>query len=97
VVFDFCAGRGGKYPVEVLKGWSGTLVVDAYGGYDGVLSLEGRSTAYCFAHARRKFDELFQANASRVAAEAIQAHRLALPDRGRCQSTAKCRAAARTT
>ena len=21
VVFDFCAGRGGKYPLEFLKGW----------------------------------------------------------------------------
>lgn len=31
VVFDFCLGRGGKYPTEFLKGWSGTLVVDAYG------------------------------------------------------------------
>ena len=74
VVFDFCLGRGGKYPAEFLKGWSGTLVVDAYGGYDGVLSLEGRSTAYCFAHARRKFDELIKTTpqASPVAAEAIQ-------------------------
>ena len=27
VVFDFCPGRGGKYPVEFLRG--GTLVVDA--------------------------------------------------------------------
>ena len=74
VVFDFCLGRGGKYPTEFLKGWSGTLVVDAYGGYDGVLSLEGRSTAYCFAHARRKFDELIKTTpqASPVAAEAIQ-------------------------
>jgi transposase len=74
VVFDFCLGRGGKYPTEFLTGWSGTLVVDAYGGYDGVLSLEGRSTAYCFAHARRKFDELVKATpkASPVAAEAIQ-------------------------
>jgi transposase len=74
VVFDFCLGRGGKYPTEFLKGWSGTLVVDAYGGYDGVLSLEGRSTSYCLAHARRKFDELVKVtpNASPVAAEAIR-------------------------
>ena len=72
VVFDFCLGRGGKYPSEFLKGWGGTLVVDAYAGYDGVLSLEGRSTAYCLAHARRKFDELFKAGASPVAAAAIQ-------------------------
>jgi len=53
VVFDSCLGRGGKYPAEFLKGWRGTLVVDAYAGYDALLSLEGRSAAYCFAHARR--------------------------------------------
>ena len=72
VVFDFCAGRGGKYPCEFLTGWSGTLVVDAYSGYDAALALDGRSTAYCLAHARRKFDELVKANASVVAAQAIQ-------------------------
>jgi transposase len=66
VVFDFCAGRGAKYPVEFLTDWSGTLVVDAYSGYDEALALEGRNTAYCVAHARRKFDELFKANASPV-------------------------------
>jgi len=72
VVFDFCAGRGAKYPCEFLQGWSGTLVVDAYSGYDAALALDGRSTALCLAHARRKFDELFKANASEVAAQAIQ-------------------------
>ena len=72
VVFDFCAGRGGKYATEFLKGWAGTLVVDAYSGYDAALSLGGRSTAYCLAHARRKFDELVKANASVVAGKAIQ-------------------------
>jgi transposase len=72
VVYDFCEGRGGKYPTEFLKGWSGTLVVDAYGGYDSLLALPGRSTAYCFAHARRKFDELFEAHASPIAAQAIE-------------------------
>ena len=30
VVYDFCEGRGGKYPQAFLKHWSGTLVVDAY-------------------------------------------------------------------
>ena len=47
-------------------------MVDAYAGYDSLLSLQGRTTAYCFAHARRKFDELFKANASPVAAQAIE-------------------------
>jgi transposase len=72
VVYDFCAGRGGKYPHEFLKGWTGTLVVDAYSGYDATMSLEGRKTANCLAHARRKFDELVKANASTVATQAIQ-------------------------
>ena len=72
MVFDFCLGRGGKYPLEFLKGWTGTLVVDAYSGYDAALSLHGRSTAYCLAHARRYFDELFKANASVIAAQAIR-------------------------
>ena len=72
VVFDFCAGRGGQYPCAFLTGWAGTLVVDAYSGYDAALSLDGRSAAYCLAHARRKFDELVKANASAVAGQAIQ-------------------------
>jgi transposase len=72
VVYDFCPGRGGKYPAEFLKGWTGTLVVDAYAGYDAALALEERSTSFCVAHARRKFDEIFKADASPVAAEAIQ-------------------------
>ena len=46
-------------------------MVDAYAGYDSLLSLQGRSTAYCLAHDRRKFDELFKAHASPVAAQAI--------------------------
>ena len=72
VVYDFCPGRGGKYPYAFLKDWSGTLVVDAYSGYDATLSLDGRITANCLAHARRKFDELVKANASEVAKQAIQ-------------------------
>src|SRR5450631_4728490 len=72
VVYDFCLGRGGKYPVEFLKGWSGTLVADLYAGYDAALKLESRKIAGCLAHARRKFSDLVKANASPVAEEAIQ-------------------------
>ena len=61
VVYDFYAGRGGKYPHALLKDWSSTLVVNAYSGYDATLSLDGRFTAKCLAHARRKFDELVKA------------------------------------
>ena len=71
VVYDFQPGRGGKYPFEFLKGWSGTLVCDDYAGYDAALKIAGRIEAGCLAHARRKFDELVKANASQVAVQAI--------------------------
>ena len=71
VVYDFRPGRGGQYPFEFLKGWSGTLVCDDYGGYDAALKIDARIEAGCLAHARRKFDELVKANASQVAVQAI--------------------------
>jgi transposase len=72
VAYDFCLGRGAKYPAEFLKGWSGTLVRDEFKGYESVLKLEDRTGAGCLAHARRKFDELLKTGHSPVAAEAVQ-------------------------
>ncbi|MEY3124142.1 MAG: hypothetical protein RLZZ573_662 [Pseudomonadota bacterium] len=72
VVYEFCVGRGAKYPLEFLKGWSGTLVCDGYGGYDQVMAQERRVSAGCLAHARRKFDELVKDNLSPVGTQAIQ-------------------------
>ncbi len=72
VVYEFCLGRGAKYPLEFLKGWSGTLVCDGYGGYDQVLLQETRVGAACLAHARRKFDELVKDNLSPVGTQALQ-------------------------
>lgn len=72
VVYEFCVGRGAKYPLEFLKGWSGTLVCDGYGGYDQVMAQERRIGAGCLAHARRKFDELVKDNLSPVGTQAIQ-------------------------
>lgn len=71
VVYDFCTGRGSKYPADFLSEWRGTLTCDDYGGYDVVFRREGCIEAGCLAHARRKFDELAKANASPVAAQAI--------------------------
>ena len=72
VVYDFCTGRGSRFPYAFLNGWSGTLVCDDYAGYDKALSLVDRLAAGCMAHSRRKFDELVKANASPVAAQALQ-------------------------
>ena len=72
VVYEFCLGRGAKYPLEFLKGWSGTLLSDGYGVYEQVIKQETRVGAACFAHSRRKFDELVKDNLSPVGAQAIQ-------------------------
>jgi transposase len=72
VAYDFCVGRGAKYPMAFLQGWTGTLVRDEFSGYGAVLKLEGRKAAGCLAHARRKFDELIKVNQSPVALQAVQ-------------------------
>ena len=72
VVYNFCIGRAAKYPVEFLKGWSGTLVCDGYKVYESVLKLETRIEAGCMAHARRTFDQLIKENQSPVATQAVQ-------------------------
>ena len=72
VAYDFCIGRGAKYPMAFLHGWAGTLVRDEFKGYESVLKQEGRTGAGCLAHARRKFDELIKIDQSPVAQQAVQ-------------------------
>ena len=72
VVYEFCLGRGAKYPLEFLEGWSGTLISDGYGVYEQVVKKETRVGAACLAHSRRKFDELVKDNLSPVGTQAIQ-------------------------
>jgi transposase len=71
VIYDFCAGRGAKYPMAFLDGWAGTITCDDYKGYDALFRIDCIE-AGCLAHARRKFDELAKAHASPVATQAIQ-------------------------
>jgi transposase len=66
--YRYSASRGGQTPAEVLGGHAGTLVVDAYTGYNRVFTPEGWSRAGCLAHLRRRF---FEARSS--APEADQA------------------------
>lgn len=55
VGYRYSASRSGRLPAEVLGGSKGTLVVDAYTGYNRTFTPEGRSRAGCLAHARRYF------------------------------------------
>lgn len=55
ITYKFSSGRSGKTPREVLGGTKGTLLVDAYTGYNAVVDVDGRKRAACLAHVRRKF------------------------------------------
>jgi transposase len=55
IAYRFAPDRSGQTPIAVLGGTRGTLVVDAYTGYNRVADVEGRSRASCLAHVRRRF------------------------------------------
>lgn len=55
VGYRFSPTRSGETPRELLEGTSGTLVVDAYSGYNQVTGPKSRKRAGCLAHVRRKF------------------------------------------
>jgi transposase len=54
-VFAFTESRKRDGPAAFLKDFRGTLLADAYGGYDGIVLNQELPRAGCWAHARRKF------------------------------------------
>lgn len=74
IVFDYQAGRSGRHAQHFLQNWQGHLLVDDYAGYKALFSAAASPCIElgCWAHARRKFFDLHQANASGMAWEALQ-------------------------
>jgi transposase len=71
VLFRYTPDRKGKRPAEHLKGFAGALQADGYAGFDR-LFVGGRITEIaCWAHVRRKFHDVFAANGSLIAKEAL--------------------------
>jgi transposase len=70
-VFDYQTGRSGAHARNFLADWRGSLVVDDYGGYKALFA-QGITEVGCMAHARRKFHDLYMANNSPVASEALR-------------------------
>jgi hypothetical protein len=54
-VFAFTESRQRDGPARFLQDFHGTLLADAYGGYDGIVLNQELPRAGCWAHARRKF------------------------------------------
>jgi hypothetical protein len=72
VWYQYSPDRKGERPRTHLKGYTGILQADAYSGY-GHLYRDGSIVeAACWAHARRKFYDVFQVGAAPIAAEAMR-------------------------
>ena len=62
----------GEHPVKHLSGYQGWVHADGYAGFNGVFG-EGKATEVaCMAHIRRKFVDVFAAQGSAIAGEAIK-------------------------
>jgi len=76
VVFFYADGRGGAHAERFLTGFSGILQVDAYTGYERLAHADRPGgplvLAYCWAHARRRLKEIFDASGSPIAAEGLK-------------------------
>jgi hypothetical protein len=72
VLFRYSPDRRGERPREHLKVFSGILQADAYSGFSALYEGDRVKEAACWAHARRAFYDLHKANASPVAAEALE-------------------------
>jgi transposase len=57
ILYRYSKTRSGVTPSDVLKMSSGTLLADAFSGYNRICTPDGRVRAGCWAHARRKFFE----------------------------------------
>ena len=72
VVYRYSPDRRAERPREHLKSFSGILQADAYGGF-APLYAQGRIIeAACWAHARRKYYEVYIADRSPTAAQPLK-------------------------
>jgi transposase len=92
IAYRFSPSRSGETPLDVLGGTEGTLVVDAYTGYNRVTDVEGRERAGCLAHVRRKFFDALP-----TAPEAARRALDLILDVYRVEHEAKARRIVRTT
>jgi transposase len=73
--YVYSEDRKAAHPATHLKDFHGLLQVDGYAGFGRLakaLSDDAPRLAFCWAHARRKFNDIQAANPSPLAADALQ-------------------------
>ncbi len=72
VWYQFTVDRKGEHPVKHLSSYQGWVHADGYAGFNGVFGKDKASEVACLAHIRRKFVDVFAAQGSAIAGEAIK-------------------------
>jgi hypothetical protein len=72
VWFAYSPDRKGQHPRAHLKHFSGILQADGYAGFAQLYATGTIEEAACWAHARRKFYDVYKDQASPLAGEALQ-------------------------
>ena len=72
VWYQFTVDRKGEHPVKHLSGYQGWVHADGYAGFNDVFGKDKASEMACMAHIRRKFVDVFTAQGSAIAEEAIK-------------------------
>lgn len=70
--YQFSVDRKGEHPVNHLSGYKGTVHADGYAGFNGLFREDKASEQACMVHVRRKFVDIYEAQASAVAKEVIE-------------------------
>lgn len=60
VIYDFKPGRSGAHAREFLGDWRGSLMCDDYAGYKALFASGQVIEGGCWAHARRKFHDIYK-------------------------------------
>jgi transposase len=69
--YQFTVDRKGAHPAHHLASYEGWIHADGYSGFNELYRSGGISEVACLAHIRRKFTDVFQAEGSTIAEEAI--------------------------
>ena len=72
--YVYSEDRKGEHPATHLKGFRGLLQVDGYAGFGRLVADMGdvSQLAFCWAHTRRKFYDIYAATQSPLAEEALR-------------------------
>ena len=75
VAYQYAPGRGAEHARAFLAGFSGTLQVDGYAGYDTLADARrpggAIALAFCWAHFRRRFYDIAKGGNAPIATEAL--------------------------